>query len=90
MDTGNCRVEKFDSRGVYQGQFGSFGHGPGQFSSPYRIAIDGSGKLWVTDISVKSNRVQVFDDSGNYLVQFGSKGTGDGEFEGPDGIAIYP
>ena len=86
VDTGNCRVEKFDSKGNYLSQFGSCGSGHGQFNLPTAIAIDGRGNLWVVD--TLNNRVQRFDNNGTYLSQFGAFGTGNGQFNGPLDIAI--
>lgn len=65
---------------------GSTGSGNGQFSGPQDIAIDSSGKLYVTDYN--NHRVQVFNSSGNYLSQWGSSGTGNGQFNSPTGISI--
>jgi hypothetical protein len=80
-DTGNNRVQEFDSSGNYLSQFGS-----GQLNNPQGIAIDASGNLWVVDSS--NGRVVEFDSSGNYLSQFGAWGSSDGYFQWPSGIAI--
>jgi sugar lactone lactonase YvrE len=89
VDTGNNRVQKFNSSGVYQSQFGSEGTGDGEFDRPTYIAIRGSD-IYVSDSN--NVRVQRFNLSGVYQSQFGSEGNGDGEFTflngGPGGIAI--
>jgi DNA-binding beta-propeller fold protein YncE len=39
-DSGNNRVEKFDSSGNYVSQFGSSGSGNGQLNNPYgRVSL---------------------------------------------------
>jgi sugar lactone lactonase YvrE len=85
-DTSNNRVQEFSSNGVYQSQFGTAGSGNGHFSSPYNIAIDGSGNIWVPDYG--NNRVEKFNSSGVYQSQFGTSGSGNGQFSYPYGIAI--
>ncbi|HET7485691.1 MAG TPA: S8 family serine peptidase, partial [Solirubrobacterales bacterium] len=85
-DTGNNRVEKFNSKGEYQSQFGTQGTGNGQFQSPRSIAIDASGNLWVADSG--NHRVEKFNSKGEYQSQFGTQGTGNGQFKTPYAIAI--
>jgi DNA-binding beta-propeller fold protein YncE len=83
-DVNNNRVQKFNSSGVYQSQFGCCGNG--QLHNPQGIAIDGSGNTWVVDAT--NNRVQEFNRSGVYVSQFGTLGTGNGQLHNPQGIAI--
>jgi sugar lactone lactonase YvrE len=85
-DPGNNRVQKFDSQGNYESQFGSSGTGNGQFNGPTGIAIDASGNVYVTDAG--NARVEKFDANGNYLSQFGSYGTGNGQFHGPFSVVL--
>jgi sugar lactone lactonase YvrE len=96
-DTGNNRVQEFNSSGVFQmgigagyngvsGTIGSNGAGNGQFNSPNSIAIDSGGNLWVADNG--NNRVQKFNSSGVYQSQFGSAGSGNGQFYSPNSIII--
>ena len=49
VDTGNDRVQKFDSNGTFIRTLGSNGTGNGQFSSPESIAVDSSGNVYVVD-----------------------------------------
>jgi sugar lactone lactonase YvrE len=87
-DSGNNRVEKFNSKGEYLSQFGSTGTGNGQFKKPIDIAITAGGDLLVTD--GENNRVEKFNSKGEYLSQFGSGGTGNGQFTEPWGIDVAP
>ena len=65
-DWGNHRIQYFDLNGNYQGQWGAFGSGAGQFNCPSHIAIDTSNNhVYVTDRN--NSRVQHFDANGNYL-----------------------
>ena len=84
VDRNNHRVQKFNSDGIYQSQFGSNGNGNSQFSSPIGIEFDSGGNIFVTDTG--NNRIQKFDPSGNFLNKFGSSGTGDGQFDNVNGI----
>jgi DNA-binding beta-propeller fold protein YncE len=82
----NHRVQIFNSDGVFQSAFGSFGSGNGQFSDPFGIALDSGGNIYVADTG--NNRVQVFNSDGVFLSTFGSEGTGNGQFSNPIGIAV--
>lgn len=84
-DTGNNRIQIFDDKGVFLGQFGEEGSHSGQFRNPTGLAIDKKKKrVLVTD---KFNaRVQIFDLMGNFINMFGSFGTEPGEFKNPFGI----
>src|SRR4051812_19780863 len=62
-------------------QWGSQGSVGGQFNSPYHVATDSSGNVYVADAG--NNRIQKFDSSGNFLTAWGSSGSGDGQFNFP-------
>jgi DNA-binding beta-propeller fold protein YncE len=85
-DSGNARIQKFNSKGEYVSQFGSYGTGNGQFTEPVGIAFDASGNLLVLDSA--ANRIQKFNSKGEYLSQFGSEGAGSGQFFGAYGITV--
>ncbi|MEJ0021442.1 MAG: 6-bladed beta-propeller [Candidatus Doudnabacteria bacterium] len=89
-DSGNNRIQKFDSAGNYITQWGSEGSGPGQFEMPDQtyqgIATDSSGNVYVADSG--NNRIQKFDSSGNFQSEWGTFGTADNEFNFPQGIAV--
>jgi DNA-binding beta-propeller fold protein YncE len=59
---------------------------PGRFSGPTNLALDSTGRLFVTD--TWNCRVQVFDPDGKFVLTFGAQGTQPGRFARPKGIAI--
>jgi len=64
-DSGNHRVQIFDSSGKYIAQFGSIGRGNGQFTYNNGIAVDSKGNVYVADSG--NARIQIFDSSGKYI-----------------------
>jgi DNA-binding beta-propeller fold protein YncE len=85
-DTGNDRVQKFNSSGQFIAKWGSRGSENGQFDAPRGIAVDGVGNVYVTDSY--NNRIQKFSSTGTYLTQWGNKGSGNGQFKEPFGVAV--
>ena len=73
-DSGNNRVQVFNSEGDYLFQFGRFGNTEGKFNSPAGIYVDFNFRVYVVD--QENNRIQKFDTRGNYLGEFGSFGKG--------------
>jgi DNA-binding beta-propeller fold protein YncE len=53
---------------------------------PSRIAVDGSGTIYVTDQS--AHCIHKLDSQGKYIKSWGTKGTGDGHFDIPEGITV--
>jgi DNA-binding beta-propeller fold protein YncE len=100
VDMGNHRVQKFDtSTNVLPqllakwGGSAEAGHASsplaqeaGQLRSPWGIAVDGAGDVYVTDTG--NHRVEKFDREGNFITQWGGFGNGDGQFNFPYGIAV--
>jgi hypothetical protein len=58
-------VRVFDLAGRHMRTIGRAGEGPGEFLSPYALAIDPHGRLWVADQS--SIAYSVFDGDGTFL-----------------------
>lgn len=85
-DSGNHRVQKFDSLGNFLMMFGEEGTGPGQFVSTWDVAVGEDGFIYVCDYS--ANRVQKFDSLGNYLLDWGDPGLEPGQLTRPHGIAV--
>jgi sugar lactone lactonase YvrE len=54
--------------------------------TPEGLAVDGQGRVYVTDYSL--GRVEVFSSEGELLGVWGNKGGGDGEFLAPVAIAL--
>ncbi len=100
VDMGNHRIQKFDTSTNVLPQLltkwgGSSepGHASspqaqeaGQLRSPWGIAVDSQGDVYVTDTG--NHRVQKFDREGNFITQWGGFGNGDGQFNFPYGIAV--
>lgn len=93
-DSGNDRIQKFDSDGNFLLQFGSFGSAntaiigdkPGKFSFPSDVTVDSSGNIYVAD--EENKRVQKFNSSGAFLAQIGSEGSTAGLFTTPSSVAV--
>ncbi|MBX7212594.1 MAG: TIGR03663 family protein [Thermoflexales bacterium] len=58
-DTGNKRIQMFDSEGNFQGQVGGEGDGAGQFREPVGLALDAANNVYVVD--TWNRRIQVLD-----------------------------
>ena len=67
-DTGNDRIQKFGTNGVYQGQTGGFGWDQGQFNKPTDLYVNNNIEVWVVDS--RNERIQQFDTRLNYLATF--------------------
>jgi len=63
-------VFKFSPDGRFLNRFGSQGQQPGQFNAVQAIAVDGKGRVYVSDIK----GIQVFDGDGRYLTIFKPEG----------------
>jgi hypothetical protein len=72
----NNAVFKFTPDGKFANKFGSAGDEPGQFRAPDAIAVDGKGRVYVSDFK----GIQVFDTAGRYLHVFGAEGVASGMF----------
>lgn len=53
----------FSNEGRFRSRFGSSGDEPGQFTSPGAIAVDGQGRIYVSDFP----GIMTFANSGSYL-----------------------
>lgn len=65
LDLGNNRIQRFLSDDTFDGTWGSFGSGPGQFSDPRSVALDPAGAIYVSDYG--NNRVVTYTPGGEYL-----------------------
>lgn len=81
LDTGNNRVEEFNTKGELVRTWGIKGTEGGDFREPRGIALDPEGNVWVADTG--NNRVEKFSAYGEYIEEISS-----GLFKAPQGIAI--
>lgn len=70
LGTFNNAVFKFGPDGKFLTRFGDAGNQPGQFRAAQAIAVDGKGRVYVSDIK----GIQVFDGNGRYLKVFKPEG----------------
>ncbi len=71
---------------VDHGAIGGLGTGDGQLLWPVSLAMDRSGKIYVSDEAL--NRISIFDTGGQFLGKWGEPGSGDGQLDRPSGIAF--
>lgn len=86
VDSGNGRIQKFNSSGDFVIAIGARGSGASDLDRPSAIAIDENDVLYVADLG--NNRIQKYTSSGAYLGSIGAAGAGDGQFNRPSSLAI--
>jgi len=64
LGTFNSAVLKFGPDGKFLDKFGSGGGSPGELDSPMAIAVDGKGRIYVSELV---GPVKIFDSGGQYL-----------------------
>lgn len=74
LGTFSNAVFKFSPEGKFITRFGDDGDQAGQFRAPQAIAVDGKGRVYVSDFK----GIQVFDTSGRYLTVFNPEGLASG------------
>jgi DNA-binding beta-propeller fold protein YncE len=79
-DSGNGRVEVFTPQGRFVRQFGSYGNGKGQFLSPYHLAVDATGDVYVADDQARS--LSKFSPAGKVLWTIGGGASSDPDLTG--------
>ena len=84
-DTGNSRIQKFNSDGEFLSSWGTNGFENGELQSPAGIAIY-ENNVYIVDESQYT--VQKFDSDGNFILKWGGLGNENGEFDKPQGITI--
>ncbi|NIM18254.1 MAG: 6-bladed beta-propeller [Candidatus Aminicenantes bacterium] len=88
LDTGNCRIQKFDREGNYLLTIGKKGEGPGEILNSWDIELDSKGNIvvfdWVT------NRISKFDSQGTFIGSFQVKVQARyGVLDSKDNIYLY-
>ena len=64
--TDGARVQVFDMDGIFKREFGEYGVGEGLMANPMGVAVDGEGRIYVSD--TLQNVIHIFDGAdGNYL-----------------------
>ena len=63
-ESGNSRVQKFNSDGEWLATFGANGRGPGEFLSAMVVIVDAQDRVYVSDWG--NQRIPVFDSAGAY------------------------
>lgn len=86
VDNRNHKVLVFRKHGAPPEKWGKRGDGPGEFQSPFRLAVDPSGRVFVTD--VLNARVQWFSAFGQHLGTLKQFGAGEGKVFRPTGLAV--
>jgi streptogramin lyase len=71
---------------TFASKFGESGTEAGKLKSPWGIAVDSKGNLWVADTG--NNRIEEFGPEGKYLTKFGETGSEPGKLSEPEGIVI--
>lgn len=85
-DSGNNQIQVLSAEGVHLMTFGSKGSAPGQFETPYDIAVHpGGSQIAVADYG--NHRVQLFDTRGKLLSTIGAFGKARKQFWGAAGVA---
>ncbi len=84
-DSGNDRIERFNLEGGEAMQWGSYGSGPGQFSSPRGVAANESEVIVSDD---DNHRIEKFNPNGVFEGAVGSYGSGPEQFGYPYGVAL--
>jgi len=65
LDSGNCRIQKFDREGKFLMSMGRKGQGPGEFANPTSIDVDSTGFIYAVDSN--QSRLVVFKPDGGHL-----------------------
>ena len=68
FSAGSDRIQKFSPAGEPLARWGGSGAGPGQFSQPTGLAIDGKGNVFVVDSG--NQRIQELSPTGQYVAQW--------------------
>jgi hypothetical protein len=62
LDSGNYRIQKFDTKGIYIKTIGKKGQGPGEFENPLSLHFDKKENLYVLD----GRQIKIFSTLGEF------------------------
>ncbi len=89
-DWGNSRIQKFTLDGNYEGMWGAYGEGDGDFMLPQDVAASSDGYVYVADTG--NHRIQKFDTDAiggwAWAGKWGTEGYDNGRFRYPTGIDV--
>ena len=74
VDSGNSRIQIFDTQGKYLSEFGQNGSQPSAFDGPWSACCFPEGTIVVSDTN--NHRLQFFDSNGRFIRQIGSRTPG--------------
>ena len=83
---GFTRIGVCNYQEEYINEFGTYGHGDGQFWLPTGISSSSDGMIFVCD--EHHNNVSKFKSDGTFVTSWGEFGNGQKQLDGPSGIAI--
>lgn len=84
-DTGNNRIQKFDSEGKFVSIIGDPGEREGKIKEPNGVAIDAEGNLYVADAG--NHKFLKYNSDGTFAEEYNGPDTG---FYGPRDLVIGP
>lgn len=84
VDEYDFKIKVFDTRGHYLFAFGSAGAEAHQFVTPFGIAVDQDGDIFITDTA--KNQIKKFSPDGEFIASWGVWGDELGQFYKPKGI----
>ena len=76
--SGDGTIKKFDTGGDLVKTWGGLGSGAGLFDTPWAIAVDNEGFVFVSDHH--NENIQKFTAEGEFVTSWGSSGSGPGQF----------
>ena len=82
----NSTIKKYALDGTFLSSFGSSGSFDGQFTTPYGMAIDALGNIYVSDSSQR--RISKFAADGTFIMKFGTPGNDIGQLSLLTGISV--
>jgi sugar lactone lactonase YvrE len=87
VERDNARVQWWRPGGANtETPVGVFGFTDPGFTTPEGIAVDSTGRIYVSNDSATDGTVQYFDPRGLFLGALGSPGTGPGQLKNPTGL----